>query len=88
MARESCAGDREALLENKNECHWICLAESRTVIRCRYKGALCFPVVQGMWEAAENSGCEPHITVSPKNRVPRLGEMMEGRAGPKAWSQP
>lgn len=55
---------------------------------CRYKGALCFPVVQGTWEAAENSGCEPYITVSPKNRVHRLGEMTEGRAGPKAWSQP
>lgn len=60
----------------------------RTVIGCRYKGALCFSVVQGMWEAAENSGCEPHITVGPKNRVHRLREMMEGRAGPKAWSQP
>lgn len=48
MARESCAEDREALLENKNEGHWICLAESKDNNLLQIQGALCFSVVEGM----------------------------------------
>lgn len=70
-------------MESKNEGHWICLADSKAVVHYRYKRALWFFCCPGMWEAAENLGCAPHITVSPKNRAHRLGETVVGRA----WSQ-
>lgn len=42
MARESCAEDREALWENKNGGHWLCLAESKDSNWLQIQGGTMF----------------------------------------------
>jgi hypothetical protein len=67
---ESYVKDREALLKNKNDGLWVCLAESKDgnswyMQEARY----FFSAARGMWEAAENLGCAPHSTINPQGSM-------------------